>query len=80
MGCVGQVFTWVAWVTWVKIFFAWIIIFRWFAWVKIFLHGSIFFTLVKIFCGSLNFCVSDGGGKGRFLKKISIGTFTSSFT
>ena len=37
-----------------------------------FLHGSIFFTWVKIFCGGLNFCVSDFlgavGGQGTFLK------------
>ena len=61
MGCVGQVFTCVAWVTRVKTFFAWIIIFMWFAWVK----NS---------CGGLNFCVSDflgvaeRGVRGHFLK------------
>ena len=59
MGCVGQIFTSV---TWVEVLFSWIIIFTWFAW-------------VKIFCGGLNFCVSDFlgavggvGGKGEFLK------------
>ena len=75
----GQIFTWVAWVTWVKIFFTWVIIFMWVGWVKI------TFAWVKIFCmglsvgqnfllGSNNFC------SGQFLevslKKISIGAFT----
>ena len=57
-----------------------------------FLHGSIFFTWVNIFCGGLNFCVSGflgvvvvvvvvgGEGLRGFLKKILIGSFTSSFT
>ena len=27
-GCVGQNFTWAAWVTWVKIFFTWVNILR----------------------------------------------------
>ena len=39
VGCVGQIFTWVAWV---KIFFTWVIIFTWVAWVKIFCAGQIF--------------------------------------
>ena len=61
VGCVGQIFTWVSWVTWVEIFFEWIIIFRWFAW-------------VNFFYGSRNFCVSDVfcvvvGVRGSFLKK-----------
>ena len=56
-----------------------------------FLHGSIFFTWVNIFCGGLNFCVSGffavvvvvvvvGVRVRGFLKKILIGSFTSSFT
>ena len=51
IGCVGQIFTWVAWVTWVKIFFAWIIIFRWFAWVKIFAWVNFFLRRSKFFVG-----------------------------
>ena len=50
VGCVGQIFTWVAWVTWVKIFFTWV------AWVRIFLRGSLrgskFFTWIQNFCVS----------------------------
>ena len=51
--CVGQIFTWVEWVTWLKIFFTWVIIFSWvkyiFVWVQnfcigFFLRGSAFFT------------------------------------
>ena len=54
MDCVGQIFKWVEWVTRVKIFFTWVIIFAWvkyiFVWVQnfcvgfFFLRGSAFFT------------------------------------
>ena len=41
VGCVGQIFTRVAWVTRVKRFFTWVIIFAWVAWVNMFLRGSL---------------------------------------
>ena len=57
MDCVGQIFTRVDWVTWVKIFFTWVIVFAWvkyiFVWVfecvqnlflRFFLCGSAFLT------------------------------------
>ena len=60
MDCVGQIFKWVEWVTRVKIFFTWVIIFAWvkyifvwvFEWVQnfcvdfffVFLRGSAFCT------------------------------------
>ena len=50
-GCVSQFFTWVAWVTWVKIFFAQVNMLRG---LNIFLRGSEcfewVFAWVKIFC------------------------------
>ena len=38
-----------------------------------FFHGSVFFTWVKIFCGSLNFCVSYflGVAEERVLEGVS---------
>ena len=47
MGCVGQIFTLVAWVAKVKIFFTWVIIFTSLGWVKY------IFAWVKIFCMGL---------------------------
>ena len=46
MDCVGQIFKWVEWVTRVKIFFTWVIIF---AWVK--------YIFVWVFEWVQNFCV-----------------------
>ena len=57
VGCVGQIFTRVAWVTRVKIFFTWVIIFAWVAWVK-YVFAWVF-AWIKIFCVGLFFpCVS----------------------
>ena len=70
MGCVGRIFTWVARVTWVKIFFYVDHNFYMVCVGQNFFHVSVFFTWVKIFCGRLNFCVSyflgvaEGGGGG----------------
>ena len=70
-------------VTWVKIFFTWIIIFTWVAWVKTFFRGSIFFTRFKIFCVSQNFLWDLNFGVRLFLgsgsKESSIDVFTSIF-
>ena len=46
-------------VTWVKIFFTWIIIFTWVAWVKTFFRGSIFFTRFKNFLRESKFFVGS---------------------
>ena len=60
VGCVSQNFTWVAWVTWVKIFFMWVNILRVSYFLQglrgsnIFLRGSNFFAWVQNFLrGSL---------------------------
>ena len=65
VGFVGQIFTWVAWATWVKILFTWVIIFTWvtwvkyvFAWVNFFWVGPNFLRGSKSF-GLVNFYLLD---------------------
>ena len=65
--CVSQIFTWIARVTWVKIFFKWVIIFTcvaWvkyiFVWVKFFCVSPDFFSWVKIvYVGPIFLCVGQ---------------------